>query len=93
MAPIGGTGAPAGWSTGFPDRVSNWVAAAITRPLFATSREQAKRFPHVVAEIRQLEQTRRAAALYRSHPAAEPSETFVTWLRKVIVERTDNVQT
>jgi len=42
-----------------------------------------------VAEIRQLEETRRAAALYRSHPTPEPSERFVVWLRKVIVEQTD----
>lgn len=52
--------------------------------LFASSVVQAKRFPQVLAKIRQLEETRRAAALYKSHPEPKPSEAFVSWLRKVV---------
>ena len=37
--------------------------------LFASSLDQAKRFPQVLVKIRQLEESRRAAALYRSHRA------------------------
>jgi hypothetical protein len=54
--------------------------------LFASSLDQAKRFPQVLAKIRQLEETRRAAALYRSHPDPKPSAAFVSWLRKVVDE-------
>jgi RNA polymerase sigma factor (sigma-70 family) len=57
--------------------------------LFASSRDHAKRFPEVLAKIRQLEDTRRAAALYRSHPEPRPSEAFVSWLRKVLDEKLD----
>lgn len=56
------------------------------RLLFASSLERAKRFPEVLARIRQLEETRRTAALYRSHPDPKPSEAFVLWLRKVVDE-------
>lgn len=52
--------------------------------LFASSISQAKRFPQVLAKIRELEETRRAAALYRSHPQPKTSETFVSWLKKAI---------
>lgn len=38
------------------------------RWLFATSSEQAERFPEVLVQIRQLEDVRRAAAIYQSHP-------------------------
>lgn len=55
--------------------------------LFATSRDHAKRFPQVLVKIRRLEETRRAAALYRSYPQTGPSEAFVSWLRKVIDEK------
>jgi RNA polymerase sigma factor (sigma-70 family) len=54
------------------------------RLLFASSLGQAKRFPRVVARIRRLEATRRAAALYRSHPDPKPSGSFVSWLRNAI---------
>ena len=57
--------------------------------LFASSLEQARRFPQVVVKIRQLEETRRAAALYRSHPDPKASEAFVSWLRKVVDEKPD----
>ena len=42
--------------------------------------------PQVLVKIRQLEETRRAAALYRSHAHAQSSDTFVSWLRKVVDE-------
>jgi RNA polymerase sigma factor (sigma-70 family) len=58
--------------------------------LFASSLDQAKRFPRVLVKIRELEETRRAAALYRSHPNPKPSEAFVSWLRKVVVETPSN---
>lgn len=57
--------------------------------LFASSLEQARRFPQVLVKIRRLEEARRAAALYRSHPDPKPSEAFVSWLRKVIDEKPD----
>ena len=56
---------------------------------FAASQEQARRFPQVLAEIRQLEESRRAAALYQSHPEARPSGVFVAWLKKLIDEIPD----
>src|SRR5262245_14903201 len=52
--------------------------------LFASDAERARRFPRVLAEIRRLEETRRAAALYRSHPEPQPSEPFASWLRKLL---------
>lgn len=55
--------------------------------LFASSLSEAKRFPQVLAKIRQLEETRRAAALYRTHPGPKPSEAFVSWLRRVVDEK------
>lgn len=57
--------------------------------LFASSLEQAKQFPQVLVKIRRLEETRRVAALYRSHPNPEPSESFVSWLRRVLDEQPD----
>ncbi len=38
------------------------------RLLFASDAVRAKRFPAILAEIRRLEEARRAVALYRSHP-------------------------
>jgi RNA polymerase sigma factor (sigma-70 family) len=57
--------------------------------LFASSLDHAKRFPQVLAKIKQLEETRRVAALYRSHPEPKPSEAFASWLRKVVDEKSD----
>lgn len=57
--------------------------------LFASSLDCAKRFQEVLVKIRQLEETRRAAALYRSHPDPKPSESFVSWLRRVVEEKPD----
>lgn len=53
---------------------------------FASSPQQAKQFPQVLAQIRQLEETRRAAALYQSHPDVQESGVFVTWLKKLLDE-------
>ena len=55
--------------------------------LFATSAEKARRFPRVLDEIRSLEEASRAAALYRSHPGAEPSTEFAAWLRDLVEGR------
>jgi RNA polymerase sigma factor (sigma-70 family) len=52
--------------------------------LFASSAEQARRFPQVLHTIRDLETTRRAAALYRSQPAPQPPAVFARWLREVL---------
>ena len=57
--------------------------------LFAASQQQAKRFPQVLVEIRQLEETRRAAALYRSHPEARNSGAFAAWLKRLLDEMPD----
>ena len=58
-----------------------------TSLLFASSLEQARQFPQVLVKIRQLEETRRAAALYKSHPGPIASEAFVSWLRTVVEEK------
>ncbi|HSL70601.1 MAG TPA: RNA polymerase sigma factor, partial [Longimicrobiales bacterium] len=60
-----------------------------TNLLFASSYEQARRFPQVLSKIRQLEETRRAAALFHSHSDPRPSEAFVAWLRNVVDENLD----
>lgn len=73
-------------------RVTTAVASGRVVPshlLFASSREKARRFPQVLAQIRQLEDTRRAAALYRSHPEATPSDAFVSWLKRLLDEKPD----
>jgi RNA polymerase sigma factor (sigma-70 family) len=57
--------------------------------LFASSLDHARRFPEVLERIRHLEETRRAAALYRSHASPAPSESFVAWLRQVLDEKSD----
>jgi RNA polymerase sigma factor (sigma-70 family) len=74
-----------------PCRCRRRVATAIElgrldpqRLLFASSLEQARQFPQVLAEIRRLEEARRAAALFRSHGDAEPSRSFVVWLRELV---------
>ena len=68
-------------------RVSTAVSLGRVDPAnlrFASSLGQAKQFPKVLAEIRQLEEARRAAALYRSHPECAPSESFLSWLRELV---------
>lgn len=54
------------------------------RLLFASSRDQARAFPAVVEKIRAIEETRRAAALYRSQGDIAPVEDFPAWLRAMI---------
>jgi hypothetical protein len=56
---------------------------------FAHSLTQAKRFPIVLRTIRQLEDSRRVAALYRSHPEFESTVPFVAWLIKLLGEMPD----
>jgi RNA polymerase sigma factor (sigma-70 family) len=73
-------------------RVSTAIALGRVDPshlLFATSQQQARRFPQVLAEIRQLEESRRAAALYQSHPEARTSGAFIAWLKKLLDEMPD----
>lgn len=68
-------------------RVSAAVALGRVDPgnlLFASSREQARRFPQVLVTIRRLEEARRAAALYRSHEHEVSPEALLSWLRKVV---------
>lgn len=57
--------------------------------LFASSQQQARRFPQVLVEIRQLEETRRAAALYQSHSEVRMSDAFDVWLKKLLDEMPD----
>lgn len=59
----------------------------LKRLLFASSAEQARQFPQVLVEIRALEEGRRAAALYRSHPQLKPREDLGRWVRSLIAER------
>jgi RNA polymerase sigma factor (sigma-70 family) len=68
-------------------RVGTAVALGRVDPAnlhFASSLEQARRFPEVLARIRQLEDARRAAALYQSHSAALPSAAFTAWLKQLL---------
>jgi len=68
-------------------RVGTAVALGRVDPhhlLFASSGETARRFPAVLQEIRRLEETQRAAALYRSHVLPGPSEGLSAWLRKTL---------
>ena len=54
------------------------------RLLFATDAASARRFPEVLAEIRRLEDVRRAAALFRSHPRFAPPADFAAEIRKLV---------
>lgn len=54
---------------------------------FACSLEEARQFPQILSKIRQLEEIRRSAALYRSHHVTSPSGRFTSWLRKVIDDK------
>lgn len=74
-----------------PCRCERRVAPAVERGrvdpdhlLFATSRRRAEDFPRVLAAIQRLDETRRAAALFRSHPDPRPSQAFADWLRGVL---------
>jgi RNA polymerase sigma factor (sigma-70 family) len=52
--------------------------------LFASDAERARRFPQVLAEIRRLEETRRAAALFRSQPPLPAPDDTVAYIRKLV---------
>ena len=54
------------------------------RPLFASDADGARGFPRVLAEIRRLEEVRRAAALFRSHPAFKAPDDAVVTIRKLV---------
>jgi hypothetical protein len=43
-----------------------------------------RRFPRVLAEIRRLEDVRRAAALFRSHPSFRAPDNMVAAIRKLV---------
>lgn len=54
--------------------------------MFASSPQQARQFPQVLAHIRQLEMARRAAALYQSHPEPRQANDIGQWLRQLLEE-------
>ena len=51
---------------------------------FAVDPERTRSFPRVLLEIRRLEETRRAAALFRSHPEFSAPEAFTAEIRRLI---------
>jgi RNA polymerase sigma factor (sigma-70 family) len=58
--------------------------------LFASSLQHAQQFPLVLVKIRQLEETRRVAALYQSHPELATSDQFIDWLKHLIEAPADH---
>lgn len=52
--------------------------------LFVSSAQQAERYPAVLETIRSLEESRRAAALYRSHELPRPGEDFTAFVRDLV---------
>ncbi len=52
--------------------------------LFASDADRAQRFPSVLTGIRRLEEARRAAALYRSHPDLAAPESLAQEIRRLI---------
>ncbi|MGH9463443.1 MAG: RNA polymerase sigma factor [Vicinamibacteria bacterium] len=52
--------------------------------LFASDLSRAERFPEVLATIRGIEKTRRAAALFRSHPSPKIRTQLVPRLRRFL---------
>jgi RNA polymerase sigma factor (sigma-70 family) len=52
--------------------------------LFASDAERAENFPAVLAEIRRLEEVRRAAALFRSHSSLSASEDALATMRRLV---------
>lgn len=55
--------------------------------IFSTTQQVANNFPNVLTEIRQLETTRQAAALYRAQQQPLASDNFVHWLRDTIAKQ------
>jgi RNA polymerase sigma factor (sigma-70 family) len=54
------------------------------RLLFASEGDEAQKFPLVLAEIRRLEEVRRAAALFRSHPSFRAPVDSVATIRQLV---------
>jgi RNA polymerase sigma factor (sigma-70 family) len=52
--------------------------------LFASDAERARQFPKVLAEVRRLEDVRRAAALFRSHPDFTAPADLTARIRKLV---------
>jgi len=52
--------------------------------IFSTSQQRAQMFPEVLVEIRKLEESKRAAALYRSQVDPEPGPLFAHWLSDLL---------
>ncbi|MFZ5896260.1 MAG: RNA polymerase sigma factor [Myxococcota bacterium] len=52
--------------------------------VFATTTEQVRRFPEVLRQIRRVEEVRRAAEIYRSHPDPTSHGSFVEQLRHLL---------
>jgi len=53
----------------------------------ATSVEQARRFPHVLEEIRRPDRAERAGALYRAHPEAHPNVDLAGFVRRLFPDQ------
>ncbi|MGH7494335.1 MAG: RNA polymerase sigma factor [bacterium] len=53
--------------------------------LFAHDLNSARNFPEVLNQVRALEETQRAVALYRSHPEPASPEDFVPFVRKLVM--------
>ncbi len=51
------------------------------RLMFSTSEQRAQQFPAVLAEIRQLQENQRAAAIYRAQGQPKVSQEFRSWLK------------
>jgi hypothetical protein len=52
--------------------------------LFATSAEQVRQFPEVLEQIRRLDELRRSAAIYQSHPDPSSPADFMERLREIL---------
>ena len=55
--------------------------------VFSSSTERTRKFPQLLAQIRSLEESQRAAALYRAQSQPEASADFVQWIRTTVVYR------
>lgn len=51
---------------------------------YATSAARAERFPEVLAEIRRLDEAKRSAALFRSHPDLVPDADLTQMVRRTL---------
>jgi len=55
-----------------------------TRLVYAPAAEQAKRFPELLHQVRRLDEVRRAAAIYQSHPDPSSRDDFAVRLREIL---------